>query len=295
MKKILVSGLWYTGSSAVCDILHELDDIWLMPDNQRKGLPEFLGYHLGGFDDFYRVIENSTLQRKKIMLNNLASTLSNSLFSNLSYVSESNKRRFSEITREYVSALLQLMALSLDVHKKGFIELTEQYFDEISHVAEGVDWVLFDQAISPSSNIFFWKKVFKDSKLIVVERNSLDQISDILEFSHQFWTIRTGGRIEEFLKEQEKDKKRFRHKKELYPNDVEIFKFEDLVRDYNKTRSRLLEFLGFDAQTLPPTFKYFNPAESSKNINKNINVLTVEEIEEIRGIVEAQKINYVDF
>ncbi|GLR63056.1 sulfotransferase [Marinospirillum insulare] len=292
MNKVLISGLWYSGSSAVCDLLRQHSKVQMMPDNTTEGLPEFHAYSLGWVDEIIKAIDTSPQKKLDTLKENLIrSTVINS-FSNTDMLPEI----FQEQIKYIGVDLLQKTSYLFDVNNKSknkselFSDHFRNYIDSISKIHNNKEktHLVFDQAIANYSDKETWQKLFTKSKLIIVERNILDQIADCQKHSTFFWIVKGFTSAKDFVIDQEKQRKQLYEK---YKGDKNVFflRFEDLIKNYQDTKLKILNFLDLDANNLTLEGKHLDPSKSLKNIGKYKDFLTEAEIDSARSaLVDCQ-------
>ena len=175
---LLITGLLYSGSSAVKDLLSEYSNIKQVPG-------EFDDFRLPGmvfdqvaddpvthdFSDKIPVYIRHFLRFKSFRPRHVAGALAlrtgalkNSVTKRLPALKRLNKALAGSISRE---------------QKLGWVR---KYLDElVSIYADENQFLLFDQPILWGRHLDVWPKVFAPFKMIVVYRNPLDQIADIVQ------------------------------------------------------------------------------------------------------------------
>ncbi len=291
MKKVLVLGHWYSGSTVICDLLQEHKDFWIMPSNTRDKLPEFLGYHIGQIDEIYRDIGNLKHEKKKVLLTNLYRILVQNLFSNMRGVDEDHLSYFKNLGVQYVAAVAEVCDIRSEDTKDAFLQITADYIDGLARVSDR-PYVVFDQAVRPYSNPSVWLEVFRDSKLFVVERNILDQVADIQTNSPFFWVVRTSGDLEVFAKQQDNEREMTRELKDRFPDRVFIYKFEHIVSQYDQFVSDFFSELQVSPVGHGEKKKYFNPQESKLNIGKYKDFLSDDDARVLKSLAESSRYLY---
>lgn len=260
---ILVAGLFYSGSSAVYDLLKQYSNIGIVP---------------GEFDDF---------RRKGMIGDHLTGKIAADYPSNLKNMSI-KMGDFAE-RMETVETVIEKFALA------------KNYKESISkHFAKSKEFVLFDQPIFYNLHDDVWPSFFEPFKLIVVYRDFYDQVADLIK-QHIYLDIETPTRsmVSLFGDSREGAVKyeifnalsRYESAlrlQQLHGEDkVCLVSFESLVNDYENQKKKIEEFIGLDPDSCKFEKKYFNPLDSVKNIGIADSVLTEREKELIKSAIES--------
>ncbi|SFX25068.1 sulfotransferase [Marinospirillum alkaliphilum] len=297
MKKILITGLWYSGSSAVCDLLRQHEQVWMMPDNRSAGLPEFHAYALGWFDEIASAVESAPEKKLAMLYRNLINTIKLNPFQNVQAVSQELKKHLLIAGDEFIKESERIFqSKSKNGLRDSFLNVAADYIEKISDIPcktgkENITHVIFDQAIKTYSDFDVWPRVFKESKLIIMERDILDQIADCQEHSTFFWIVKGYKDIKKFIEDQERERElMYSYARKM--NNVKVIKFEDLVKNYQKTKNEIFEFVGIDAKTISNEGEHFDPLKSLKNIGKYKQYLSDQEIIYAKSQIEKCRFCY---
>lgn len=297
-SRILVSGTYFSGSSAVTDFLSEFDGVLRIP---------------GEFDDFRRIglVGDSLIYPPvpyPLRFNEYISrNRSHSFVSNVFGGAGGAGGRRGSIHRTVdllLDALLTLRGLKKN-NRRG-LDALEEYAKKITSVGsfqeklilakewlseverlncdgEKFQYTLFDQPIFHGQHQNIWPRVFDPYKLIIVIRNPLDQLAQLIGNRNYFLDHSTclthgiheiygadstgminyqlaalGGRYRSILKSIE-----------IIPaNKILIIPFEELVNQYSRYTEKLLRFVTEKKMDLEHSrpMEFFDPKISCKNI-----------------------------
>lgn len=145
--------------------------------------------------------------------------------------------------------------------EEKFLKLTREYIDGLfSSVCNGAQTIMVDQIVPPS-NLKRYLRYFNDIKVAVVDRDP----RDIFLLDKYVW--RDGmlpSDVEIFCK-WFKYTREHRKTENLNTKDIQFFNFEDLIYQYNKTTSKLMDWLGLDIEKHNRKKQYFVPSKSINN------------------------------
>lgn len=262
---ILITGLFYSGSSAVYDLLKQYNNIGIVP---------------GEFDDF---------RRKGMIGDHLAGKIAADYPSNLKNMSIR------------IDGFAEKMEASETLHEK--FTLARSYKENISkYFGKSKELILFDQPIFYNLHEEVWPSFFEPFKLIVVYRDFYDQIAELIK-QHIYLDIETPTRamVSLFGDSREGAVKyeifnalsRYESAlklQQLHGEDkVCLVSFESLVNDYDNQKKRIEEFIGLDASACKLERKYFDPLDSVKNIGIADSILTEREKQIIGSAITKSK------
>ncbi|MPX98228.1 hypothetical protein EHW61_16505 [Salinivibrio sp. VYel6] len=303
---ILVSGVHFSGSGAVKDLLREYREIYHIPgefdDFRRAGL---VGDHLAG------LISQDYPSKIKILTKNLMS--SSALYSHVGLKKAiKNKLEYKAIkfgmgavTRQppdVIRRIYLLEKLESDFCRYGVsIDLAVDWINNVKKVYSNQSkFFLFDQPIFQGLHSSIWPEVFNPFKLIVVFRDPRDQIVDIINHNHLFKEMLTptqgtfevygSGRLSaikyhsELIMHRAKNAKKI--KNGLGDDRVLFVKFEDLICHEVKVRKEIERFLGISGKTIRCKRRFFDPEKSIKNIGIYKNALTEVQCEALDGCLK---------
>jgi hypothetical protein len=285
IKKILVSGYGWTGSTAVIDMFKEYNSISVIPH-------EFDDFRTPGAigDAIY-----SKLNDQKVNIG--PSRRSASITYILKFIMRGvvpsslwpKSMKGKSIDRGYSLKLGLDLFKERGLYKKCINNISDassedevfaiarNWIESVARVYSKDDsFVAFDQPIIYDCHGNLWPRVFNDSKLILVTRNPLDQMGAILREGPHF--IRPVPWNVEFLYGSDSYKNRplsffmettevrYSLISETYNrigrDNMLVVQFESLVNDYKTTKKSIENFIGINSADHSKVFDYFNPVES---------------------------------
>lgn len=270
---ILVSGLLWSGSSAVLDMLAEYKNVTTLPgefDEFRR--PGMIADHLNErISDIYPCqINNYISYKSKLNLTN-----PNCLDSNLKAI-----KRLHAINK-----------FSIDIKKvkskKEKMKLGQNWFKEIREIyADNKELIAIDQPILLGQHFDVWPKILSPFKLIVVYREPKDQISQIIKQNHLFLHMRSpdadiygGDRIGAIKYQVETLKARLKWLDKIQEHHGESkvvsISFEMFIKHHEAIRKLLEDWCGLNRKD--KIKEVLKPSESLKNIGIYTSYLTKEE------------------
>lgn len=282
-RKILNVGQWYSGSSAVLDLLAEHDDVWVLPDNKANKMGEFIGYRLAWIDEIARVIDHGSIQRLNLLYGNFKRNIVSATFST-SDITPNQKEHIKKVNEIYVKEVYNIFISDIQNKRIMFEYMSACWIEMLCEITEKNN-IVFDQAISSYSDPNIYNKIFSDNKIIVTERNILDQITDIQIHSTFFWIVRTGGSIIDFIRQSVSERQYWSNQRNDNKS-ILIIRFEDLVLQPKEMTEIIFGFLGLAASGHNLKEQYFKPDQSIKNIGKFKHYLSSREINTIHSELE---------
>lgn len=315
---IFVAGLGATGSSAVIDLLKEVNDTFVFENEFRLLVdPGGLINLRDAIVDNWSVFQtDKAIKDYKILVKNINTRFRGS-YSTLGHNKYFDKILLKETT-QYLKNLTDLKYVGLWYgidsllkrqlnkywlfHRKKIIseniymgkQLSGQQFDHITnmYLHSLISYCLKKY----SSNQFIFNENFsclfpiktlnfvKDSKMIVVIRDPRDVFATTIKAR---WSAAPGS-PKDFIKWENQIFNRWIkifleiQKRSDIKNNILIIKFEDLINDYEKTKNNIFNFVDIDPRNHYYPQKYFNPEISSGNVKlfeKTLNKSTAEYIE----------------
>jgi hypothetical protein len=132
-----------------------------------------------------------------------------------------------------------------------------------------LDFVILDQAVRYTNPVKILN-YFQDIKLVLVDRDPRDIY---IELVNKKALIGADESSLDLAKKYCVWHRKLRESVNLNDPRVLILRFEDLVLDYQNTILKISEFIGLDIKKREQ-FRYFNPANSLKNVHlwKNSNL-----------------------
>lgn len=161
----------------------------------------------------------------------------------------------------------------------------KQYFDMVCEDRDGV--VLFDQLLQPQQLYRIPLYFDDDIRFIVVDRDP----RDLFIISKYIWSLKTGHKIfpDDPAKFSEFYKRLLETERKIEDSRILRVHFEDLIYNYDKTKTRLEEFIG--KENLGEHIylrRFFNPEISIKNTqNFNICVEWESEVQFIKNNMQS--------
>lgn len=169
------------------------------------------------------------------------------------------------IKREFIKKPLKYNKILLSYKSpKEFYEITKRFINNVLDMIDSNDQdILLDQLLLPH-NLFRMKNYFGDEvKVIVVERDPRDMfILNKYAWAPKNISVPYSLDVKEFCKQYKK--LRGMENKDVGKNVLRI-KFEDLVYDYEKTKNKVIKFLGYKPSQHINKFKRFSPELSMRN------------------------------
>lgn len=274
---ILLCGLLWSGSGAVLDLLKEYSGNVVLPnefDEFRR--PGMIADHLDGrISDYYPSLINEYVQNRRAQLAQLGS---GALPFNIKLI------EFKRLT------LLENLKKNItDKEQDEQIELVKQWVNDYKHLYANDGRLVIDQPILIGQHKKIWPKVFDPFKLIIVYRDPLDQMAEIMRQGHLFYHMRSptadiygGDRSGAVEFQIDTLKSRYKHVQSIVEQHGEdkvlLLKFENVVRNYDAIKSQIEAFLGLDPSSHSSPKKHFEPMKSINNIGIYNKYLTEEEI-----------------
>lgn len=293
--RILVSGTYFSGSSAVTDFLSEFDGVLRIP---------------GEFDDFRRIglVGDSLIYPPvpyPLRFNEYISKNRNySFVSNVFGGAGGRRGAIHRTVDRLLDALLTLRGLkrnnrrglgALEEYAKkitsvGSFEekliLAKEWLSEVERLncdGENFQYLLFDQPIFHGQHQNIWPRVFDPYKLIIVIRDPLDQLAQLvgnrnycLDHStclthgiHEIYGSGSTGMINYQLAALSGRYRSIFELIEIIPEkQILIIPFEDLVNQYSKYTEKLMSFITGKKMNLEHSrpMEFFDPKISCKNI-----------------------------
>jgi hypothetical protein len=283
-QNILVSGLGWSGSSALIDLFREYDNIVIVP---------------GEFDDFRRpgligdLIESGNSQNIKSVITKSWRLLSikRRLYYTLqlcfpflfkSYFSN-NKEKLRiqtlnvlkqdvEERRAYKKAITKIIQTK---SQRERTQIANSWITELGdYYSSNADYIVYDQPIRHEFHSQIWPLVFHPCKTIFVYREPKDQLANIFKFSPWYFSYtsrlygnETKNDVEFFcdvlFNRIQCIEKSYNEQGENY---IMLISFEDLVQKYDESVSRIEKFLGTSNRYHNKKNAFFKPEESKNNI-----------------------------
>lgn len=290
---LLVSGFFYSGSSAVYDFLKSYSSIGYITTGEfdefkaSQMIGDYLSNRIGG--DY----PNSAIQR---YLN------CNRNFNIYKYIDlKFDWMTDSKLTEKDINRFKLLTELDYRLSKVECIDkrmvLAKEYLSNVHYIyAKEKKYLMIDQAVPFGIYEGIWQEFFSPFKLIVVKRNILDQIADIIKHKQLFMH---GHHLPFNIKEQYGDGKLghisnhihniyyqynyIKNKESEKPDQVLLVSFEDFIKDHFNIKSKILGFLSISKNDYQEE-NSFNIFRSKENIGFHTRYLSNKEIDFIKSI-----------
>jgi hypothetical protein len=297
---ILVAGLYYSGSSAVIDLLREFNNIAIYPGEfvQFRGaglIGDIIDFGSGKYSqdrtksyiskkggmDYLIGSQELLKSGRRQKLQNLIDSIINRFIR-----AKATKTEFSD------NALLAMKSLTNELNKTtslaAKIQSTKNWLVELDNIyARDTDYVVYDQAIYLGKHREIWPQIFAPFKLVVVIRNPLDQLAQLIKLKkisndHDRCTTNGIGEIygndlSGYLRyHADALKARFENltnlSNQLPANSFLIINFEDLVLNYNTYRKILIDFITGSKNNIHhhSPRRYFIPEKSKCNVDLHL-------------------------
>jgi len=297
-NNLVIFGTLYSGSSALVDLMNEFNGVRQVPSSllrSQRGIPQF-----GEFDDFRvpgmifdQVVEGVWHGRNapsavEVRLERLRAC--SSLNAEITYRFWSilmSRPRLLPAFLKTISSLRQqysmlsktnelLVAESNEIER---VEIAQKWIESVFESRRSRGGLVFvDQGIHLDHDAQIVASVFQSAKFIVLVRNPVDQIADIIKSYHAHGSLRAargnspGGSLSfnmEILNTITAIERRL-HKIEilgnaLRDNQLSIINFDTFVDDYDSSLDRLIHSLGLKNENHKRKLQYFRPEESYKN------------------------------
>jgi hypothetical protein len=295
---ILVSGLWYSGSSAVVDALAlhpevseipgEFDDFrrfrlvgdLLEQESDQTGLHQLRRYiETNGSLQSFMEFRGTNQSAREVLFDRTV----RSLISLGSLLIDSRASRYARKVRFESLLAFAEEAFSASTPRLDRVELARNWIRTLQDTfSTNESHVLFDQPIMHDRHSETWPRVFSPFKLVVVVRNPLDQLTEIrnrdlmeLDFRNSvtgslhllfgsgvlnaiLYQIQTLERRLQWVLKQMKDKSQ---------SNFKVVLFEEFVTDHPAELDYLLHFLDLSPSNQgTPSSERFNPQLSRQNV-----------------------------
>ena len=310
---VIVAGYFYTGSSAVVDLLKEyrgaveintefrlikdpygLNDLrynivehW-DPLNSDNAIKDFLwlAKHLGHINTKYSLVRGLDYSNDKVF-GDLFMTETLRYIESITDYQYSGSWWFTDFKQSKIERLKEktLKAINHPVeHFMFFSHCTSDEFDiNTTQYLENLlglssenkeSFVILDQGFS-AQNVQNLNKFFKKAKMIIVDRDPRDVYSEMIDGVGLISNqIKKTRNAELFVKWY----KAYHSCESAEPDNILHIRFEDLVSNYTETVNLIESFLGLEQQNHISKKKYLNVDISQNNIGKWKNILNREEI-----------------
>ncbi len=282
-NKILVAGLFSSGSSSVVNLLKENREIGYIPkefnDFRSKGL--VYDYLSNGvteeefLENINTYVDNKTKNKKglKSKIKQQAVWLPKIPFVS-KRIREWHKQE--RLTKKRFKILKQFSQKLCSCESKKKSNFANDWINTLGRLyAPDSKYLLLDQPILYKHNMAkIWPNVFAPYKMIIVYRNPKDQIADLLKrgLLYYFYSQQNTDfdRINAIKAHIESLKKRvliaeYFHNT-ITNNQLIMFSFEQFIQNHEKVKGALFDYLGLspDSHIRPET--HFNLTQSAKNI-----------------------------
>lgn len=300
---VLICGLYFSGSSAVKELLSEYSNVTVVPgefdDFRRAGLVgdrvsglissdypskvEFLAKNLMNSSVLY-----SGITPRQAIKNKIKKVVLKSPFG--FFLRGSNDHALKRAY--FLEGVDKKLKNTKD--KDIALSLVSKWIDDLKKIyAKDSAFYVFDQPIFLGQHAEVWPSAFAPFKLIVVFRDPRDQIADIIMRNNLYkdYVTPTQGLIEMYgegrkgavLFQVEIIKSRIRNafalQKALGKKSVIFLRFEDLIVDYENSKKSIENFLELKSSNHVYRNKYLLPEVSMKNVGIYKSYLKKDEVE----------------
>ena len=313
--RIITSGLGWSGSSAVVDLLKEYKGIQQIPGgfiytdtDKSRILGEFDFFrNLGGVGNRIAISKKPNYPSTLNDQINIISSFPRFVYSLLRGVLVSHKFEIWEDIKTYKQ--LKVIADSLKKLEGGFkqygdqnhrLQLAQQWVDNIivNVYKKAPEGVIFDQAVNIGQHDDLWPVVFDPYKLIIVYRDPRDQFRNMESLN--IFTLTYFTRTARIFGWEFEDAIRFRIKftldimnsidalleREAQNPNILLISFEELVLKYDESKKKIEKFLGIEGIKHMYPKRYFNPELSIKNIGVHKRSKYAIEAEKLTDLME---------
>ncbi len=269
---ILITGMLWSGSSAVLDMLKEYESIGIIPgefDEFRR--PGMIADHIEGRVNKYYPCSLTNHINKQERFKNLikrAIKFDVCFFKRLAAI-----KNFQRNVTDNCSE-------NLSLGKKWFEDLKEIYSKDKAYTA-------IDQPILLGQHFDIWPQVLDPFKMIIVYRDPRDQLAQIIKQNHLFLHMRSpdadiygGDRLGAIKYQihtlQARNEWVDRIKKKHGKDKVLIFSFEEFIKNNSKLRIIIERWLGLNPESKFRKILY--PEVSINNIGIYRDILSSSEV-----------------
>ena len=290
-QKILVNGYGWTGSTALVQMFSEYAEVSVIPN-------EFDDFRVpGAIGDVMdwklreQEIHSNPSRRFDCMKSYLfpffiRGLVPDGLWPKLARGGATTRKEALMIAVNYIREFFLykkcITGISAAASKQEVFEIASGWIEKIvglySHKSRHV---VFDQPILFDCHTDYWPKVFDGSKLILLARNPLDQMGSILKDGSQLleapnWYVgflygrdSHVNRPLEFFMQTTLERYKFIMDtyEKIGPENMLVVQFENLVKNYEVTKSQIEHFSGIDCQQHVLPLKHFKPDESEARLN----------------------------
>lgn len=289
IRKVLVSGYGWTGSSAAMDMLKEYNSISVIPH-------EFDDFRTPGavgdvmHSKLHDEVVNAGNSRRSSSITYILKFIMRGVIPNRLWPKflkgKSIDRRYSLMLgiglireRGLYSECIKNISHALNITE--VFTIAGDWLESVANIySNGKSIVAFDQPIIYDCHGDLWPKVFNDYKLVVISRNPLDQMGSILRDAQHFirpvpWNVeflygRDSYRNRPLSFFMETTLERYSLISETYKkvgaDNMLVVQFESLVNDYETTKQCIESFIGLNSSDHSRAFDYFNPNESKPRL-----------------------------
>lgn len=297
VNKILICGLYFSGSGALIDLLSEYNSVAVVPGEfdefRRAGM---IGDHIEGrIGDDYRCKVKSTIFN---FMQPLYGHSRPRLINILRYMFTMSPLRFAKKRYSQVYKRIKLIEdvkvniANSEIREQKIVAASEWIKDIVRHYSRGKDNLVFDQPIFLKQHKGIWPQVFAPCKLVIVYRDPRDQIadlikrnllfSDILTPTHGLLNIYGAHRLGAIKYEIDMGLARLRSARELQSefgtDRVMLLKFEEIVMNYDKIKEQVESFLALSSDDHVHKKIRFDPNISMRNIGIYNQILSKDEL-----------------
>jgi hypothetical protein len=290
-KYVNVCGFGLTGSTAVVDLLSEIENTSRFPFEldiyRAPGGIANLEYHLSedwslinsgsSIEDFERLCtafsKNSRLHPAGMnyekRFNNKFINLTQKFLDEIIEERLVGRWHFNKINQSYLSWLKEKILFKLNFNLKtiyfsagtNFYEKSQEYIDSLINIHCNFEneFIILHNFFEPTQYLKA-KKYLHNGKTIVVDRDIRDSFVDLQKYSF------SGAQdVESFVYRSKITREKF-YQSELDNDEILVVSFEELILDYDNQIKKIFEFLNIDSKHHIRKNKYLNINKSKNNI-----------------------------
>jgi len=294
-SKVIVSGFAGSGSSAVVDLLSEIEGYFTLGKEFRlltdpDGVMDLETALISGWSPYK---SDLAIKRFRSLIRHLGKK------NRYPYINQNFTRTLSadfiKISEEYIQELLsfsyhgvwvginspytrwlkrlhkhfnleirkRLPEIFISYPREGFYDVTREYMEKLVDAASNKqtieDTVIIDDPFS-SLNCDSVLKYLHSSKILIIHRDPRDTFLNAVKYKYSFIPLEVDQFILWYRYMQEHTFKNTNR------NAVLRINFEDMVLHYHETKQAIFDFLEISSEDHQSPLKYFNPEISGKNV-----------------------------
>ena len=325
---IIGGGFGSSGLSALMDLLSEVDGVYTTPQEFRLfNDPDGITTLETNLVDNWSMFQGNVTIRRFLQMADKLGRKYTSPYPGLDYSKIFGKEYFSAVN-DYVSNLVELsfvglsygvdtlikrqlnqrvpflrrsrltnidMFVTKNMSRQEFVKHTNEFVTRLANAAllkSGKSRFVFDEGFASMNINRIIEYLPVESKIVVMIRDPRDVYAE-LKASNDAWMFQPGD-INDFSRYQKVMFERWEQQKSefKYPDRLLEVKFDELIIDYEKTKSKIFSFLSISEELHTKRFSKLNPEYSIKNVGKWRTGLTDFEKDVSRDILGETLANY---